>query len=432
MKSRILATLLCVLCMLSTLSPAATAAPASSGKLAAYDAYTDYIQDKLDTVGYLAPSTIGTSGGNIDPDRDGLIYAALADFDQDGVEELFTVEAKTLRKELFAGYFSTGTDAYWHIYSYRNGNLDLIGSDEIFLSSSADKFGLTTDGSGKPYYAQDFHKQTTFYSVSGGELTKTVLSTSSSYTWSASGTVNGKHVWVHSNTGTITGGTIDGVSVSYDAYRQRMTYLTAGGYDCYGAVTNKMRDGTPAAALSTMEAALNSYRTPSSWAKETVDAAIAVDLVPEQLQCAYTTPITRAEFCELATLLYEEISGKEITDRMSFNDTDNESVEKMGALGIVNGVDLEAGLFSPDAPLTREAAATILIRLATKLGYEAPDAAPTFADNNAISSWAKTQVGQAQAAGIMNGKDGNRFAPKESYTREQSILTIMRIYDLFN
>jgi hypothetical protein len=69
----------------------------------------------------------------------------------------------------------------------------------------------------------------------------------------------------------------------------------------------------------------------------------------------------------------------------------------------------------------------ILISLARSLGCNIPDAVPTFADNADISGWAMSQVGQAQAAGIISGTGNNNFSPKGLYTREQSILTLLKL-----
>jgi len=55
---------------------------------------------------------------------------------------------------------------------------------------------------------------------------------------------------------------------------------------------------------------------------------------------------------------------------------------------------------------------------------------PTFADNEEISSWAFEAVGQMQASGIMGGIGNNMFSPSGEYTREQSVVTIMRLFDL--
>jgi len=168
--------------------------------------------------------------------------------------------------------------------------------------------------------------------------------------------------------------------------------------------------------------------TPSSWAVEPVNAAIAAGLVPQSLQSQYTQAATRAEFTALAVALYETVTGREIAGRMHFNDTNDINVQKMGYLGIVAGVG--DGNFAPNSTLTREQAAVMLARLADVIGQPLPSSAPTFADNAQISSWAVDGVGQMQASGIMGGVGNNQFSPSGSYTREQSIVTMMRLFDI--
>ena len=100
----------------------------------------------------------------------------------------------------------------------------------------------------------------------------------------------------------------------------------------------------------------------------------------------------------------------------------------MAALGVVNGVG--DNRFDPDGKLNREQAAVMLSRLADAVGKPLPKQAAIFADNNSISSWATEGVGHVEAAGIMSGVGNNTSAPKSPYTREQSIATIMRLYDV--
>ena len=167
---------------------------------------------------------------------------------------------------------------------------------------------------------------------------------------------------------------------------------------------------------------------PSGWAAEQVNAAIAAGLVPESLQSGYTAPITRAEFCALAVELCETVTGEEITQRATFSDTSDVNVQKMAGIGVINGVG--GGKFDPDGQLTREQAAAILSRLAEAMGRPLPGAAASFADNASIASWAMDAVGRVQAGGLMDGVGNGLFSPQGSYTREQSILTILRLYEL--
>ena len=168
---------------------------------------------------------------------------------------------------------------------------------------------------------------------------------------------------------------------------------------------------------------------PSSWAAGQLSQAAVAGIVPESLQSRYTQAATRAEFCALAVRLYEKVTGETITQRATFSDTTDFNVQKMAGLGVVNGVG--GGKFDPNGTLTREQAATILARLAEAMGHPLPQAAPAFSDSAAISSWAAAGVGQVQAAGIMAG-DGSVFIPQSAYTREQCILTALRLYNLVN
>ena len=170
--------------------------------------------------------------------------------------------------------------------------------------------------------------------------------------------------------------------------------------------------------------ALPSYCAPSPWAKADVDAAVAAGLVPELLQNHYGESASRAEFCALATALYEKERGT-ITARSTFSDTQDANVEKMAALGVVNGVG--DGRFDPDGKLTREQAATMLARLSAAMGRAIPAQEPAFADGGSIASWARAAVGQMQQSGVMNGVGGGNFAPGVEYTREQSIVTMLRM-----
>jgi len=166
---------------------------------------------------------------------------------------------------------------------------------------------------------------------------------------------------------------------------------------------------------------------PSEWARDAVSRAVSLNLVPQTLQALYTQDTTRAEFCALAAALYEKATGKKIDGRVTFADTQDVNVAKMASLGVVVGVG--GNRFDPNQKLTREQAAAMIARLAGTMGKPLPKVGATFADNANISDWARVVVGQVQQAGIMIGTGQNKFSPKEPYTREQSIITMLRLYD---
>lgn len=188
-----------------------------------------------------------------------------------------------------------------------------------------------------------------------------------------------------------------------------------------------------AAMLVTAAAAAEA---PSSWAKSAVDTARNAGIVPEQVDQAYTQSITRADFCALAAAVYRtwEKSGnvKSVEKTaVSFSDTKDEDVLLCASLGVVNGVG--NGKFAPQQQLTRQQAASMLHRLGN-LRRNAKDSVKdrmphVFADGADIQAWARSDVYWAYNSGVMNGVSGNRFAPNNSYTHEQSIATMLRLYD---
>lgn len=93
--------------------------------------------------------------------------------------------------------------------------------------------------------------------------------------------------------------------------------------------------------------------------------------------------------------------------------------------GIVTGVT--ATTFAPDTNINREQMAVIMKNYAAKQGYDLPQTlkAVTFADNAQISSWAKDAVRTMQQAGILAGKNGNKFDPKGTATRAE-VATVLR------
>ena len=164
--------------------------------------------------------------------------------------------------------------------------------------------------------------------------------------------------------------------------------------------------------------------TVSNWAKDIVTEAIDANIVPKaNLGNDYTKAITRAQFCAIATQLYETVTGKTLTASGSFDDTNDTNVLKMASIGIINGYG--NGKFGPDDKLTRAQAATILTRLSEALGKDMTEGNPQFTDI-AANHWARTFVNKCYKAGIMLGTSDTTFSPNASYTIEQSIVTMVR------
>jgi len=85
------------------------------------------------------------------------------------------------------------------------------------------------------------------------------------------------------------------------------------------------------------------------------------------------------------------------------------------------------GKFGPDDPIQRQQLALILYRYAQ---YQGQDVTVTgtspFADESAISGYAKTAVSWAREKGIVAGKSGNRFDPQGKTTRAEAVTMLYR------
>ena len=166
--------------------------------------------------------------------------------------------------------------------------------------------------------------------------------------------------------------------------------------------------------------------TVSNWSKDIVTKAIDANIVPKaSLGNDYTKAITRAQFCAIATQLYETVTGKTLTASGSFDDTNDTNVLKMASIGVINGYG--NGNFGPDDKLTREQAAVILDRLATALGKPMTAGNPKFTDTSA--DWSKTGIANCYGSGVMLGTSDTTFSPKANYTIEQSIVTMHRLME---
>lgn len=177
------------------------------------------------------------------------------------------------------------------------------------------------------------------------------------------------------------------------------------------------------------------------WAYDEVTAAIENDLVPSYLQNLYLNDIKRGEFCDVVIQALEAVLDKDIAEIVKektgeditnyqhsypFVDTTDTNTLAANKLGIVNGKG--NGIFDPYANITRQEAAAMLMRAAKVLEMkDGGDGNTSFTDSGQIESWAVEAVEYICKAGIMNG-EGETFNPSGSYSREQSFMTIYRLF----
>jgi hypothetical protein len=194
----------------------------------------------------------------------------------------------------------------------------------------------------------------------------------------------------------------------------------------------------PKAAYSAPAAPLSNADTPSNWAKAEIERAVELNLVPLRIQGDYKNSITREEFCGLAVKLYEALSGKRyiVESDSPFTDTNNQEVIAANKLGIVNGIGI--GKFAPDNTATREEVCVMLYRTlkAIKPDYnisgDNANNAQVFLDCDVISLWAREAAGYLYKATVISGTGDNRFNPGRDCSREEAIVLVKRVYDIFS
>ncbi|THF73946.1 S-layer homology domain-containing protein [Cohnella fermenti] len=201
-----------------------------------------------------------------------------------------------------------------------------------------------------------------------------------------------------------------------------------------------------AAFFTSLPALAATNNTPSSWAESDVNAAISAGLVPDRLKSNYQAAITRDEFAELLvqsifTKINKENSSespwdiptflKKVDVDVTFMDTDADYIKVAYAIGAINGIsDTE---FAPDKLITRQEAATMLVNTvhySSGLGFS-DLVKKSYNDFNKIATWAQPQVLAAGSRGIMQGT-GGKFDPLGTFTREQAILAMYRVYHHVN
>lgn len=100
-----------------------------------------------------------------------------------------------------------------------------------------------------------------------------------------------------------------------------------------------------------------------------------------------------------------------------------EAAEVLAAKGLVEGGT--DGRFEPGAALTRADLALLLTRLVPLAAANPPSAAEPFADVSPAAYYYQA-VAQARAAGWIEGREDNRFAPDESISRQEMMALLYR------
>ncbi len=221
-----------------------------------------------------------------------------------------------------------------------------------------------------------------------------------------------------------------GINLKAEVYTFRAYFYSSWGYEnsfidkeVISAYSNQVTLGNPA-----------QYRGASNWAKDGLDKALGYGFITDKIKDNMSGSITREEFAEVAVRLYEQYTGKkaEAAPSSTFTDTSNVEILKANKLGIVNGVGNNK--FEPKVLINREQMAAMLNRAVVAIKPDADtsiEGAPAFADEKDIASYFVANVKFMAKNGFINGVGNNRFAPKDTSTREQAVIVAVRVYETY-
>ena len=171
------------------------------------------------------------------------------------------------------------------------------------------------------------------------------------------------------------------------------------------------------------------------WAKDAISALYKKGIISGRTSDSFepNSPITREEFIKI---LLGVLEIKPIWNMTAFKDVDKDAwyydwVSTAEKFGITNGISND--LFGTGNNITREEAAATLMRGCSAVGIAIDsnaDNKTNFSDYGEISEWAITAVSDLSSAGIINGRDNNRFEPQDTITRAESAKLLYGILKL--
>lgn len=208
------------------------------------------------------------------------------------------------------------------------------------------------------------------------------------------------------------------------------------------------KDGKKGLAKVEYKPALPTTQELNSWSYEEVISAIDNNLIPVSMQNSYEQSISRSEVTTLIINLLEDILDKSIQDIVKdktdkdldilvgeypFKDTSSNEVVAGYALGIISGKS--NNMFEPNALVSKQELATLLTRVANLLGEDTTANKSNISDIDTVDSWSLDSVNYILDNDIMTvdtSEQVGTFSPKASYSKEETFLTIERMYQILN
>lgn len=176
------------------------------------------------------------------------------------------------------------------------------------------------------------------------------------------------------------------------------------------------------------------YDSESRWFSNEIKYAEENELIPQVNRLCYRLPVTRMDVCEITErfLLNADfrLKTEEINSENVFEDYNRKSATLLREAGIIDGK--EDNKFCPYDLITREEMAKVLSNVWHFVNQENTIEVKksVYKDYDEISDWAKEYVDEMTTMGIFQGDDGENFNPKANMTKEEVIVTLMRLFEM--
>ena len=166
--------------------------------------------------------------------------------------------------------------------------------------------------------------------------------------------------------------------------------------------------------------------TSSSYAKDAIARLVKAGIAAGTTENTFEPKkaVTRAEFATFAVRL---LGLKPVKNNINpYNDVSMNAwyygnVAAMTNLSILEGKS--QGVFQPNASITREEAAALLVRMLKQSSKSTNLLSATYEDAAEISDWARPYVQTVYQLGLMRGSDG-KFRPHDQVTREEAAVML--------
>ena len=166
------------------------------------------------------------------------------------------------------------------------------------------------------------------------------------------------------------------------------------------------------------------------WASGDVTFAAGRGLLTGTAEDQFSPDMTMTRGMLIAVLHRLAGSPQAVSEGIAFTDISADSYYADAVAWAVEAGILsdQAAILSPEQPVTRQETAVLWQSFARYMGIDLPKAydAAIFADDAAITGWARDAVRDMQMAGVMSGRADGSFIPQGTLTRAEAAAVLHR------